>query len=454
MTTSYDPLGVRSTQTTSDGAAHTIRYYPAAETDPSGTSVSYLIGLTRETRTLTGADKDRSVSWYLTNRHGDKTHTLSEAGQPRTHTTYTDYGNPTVDSKHIANPGAIGADPYGFAGEYTTPTGSQPLGVRHYDPSAAAFTTPDDAAAGMLNPYMFAIGDPISFTDPTGTNPAWDWLTDLANWEGMPYVDAGLAVAGLGAAAAAFASGGATLPLAIAAIGALATLPAAANQISRDATGAGFLPGGAETAFNVVALAGGAADLGVAAATAGAKLARTASKLKMPKLQPVQTPEPLTYEAIRESVHATVTANHLNCPTACAAVRQSLLTGKLHLPLGERGGKYLTRMNFAGDAPGEAWFGPLTTEGQVDSVIRYAPSGAVFTGIMGGVPGLTGVKGRAANLLGAGHLYNLVRNRSQVNFLDGYFNGYGVRGLDPTSNNQIPTTYIRYAGQQAVLFEG
>ncbi|MFF6984742.1 RHS repeat-associated core domain-containing protein, partial [Streptomyces sp. NPDC008343] len=166
----YNPAGERLTQTTHtpDGQHNTLTYHPGTETDHNGATANYLTGTTRETRNLTHPDGTTETSYYLTNTHGDKTHTLDTNGNT-THTEYTDYGTPTTPTPHT---GTLTENPYGYAGQYTTPTGHQPLGTRWYDPTNAAFTTPDTPTAGMLNPYTYATGDPINHTDPTGQSPA------------------------------------------------------------------------------------------------------------------------------------------------------------------------------------------------------------------------------------------------------------------------------------------
>jgi hypothetical protein len=85
------------------------------------------------------------------------------------------------------------------------------------------------------------------------------------DWEGLPYADMILAGFALWATAA---SGGAGVPLAIAAIGALATVPSAADQIVECATGEGFLTDQARTALLVIATVSTVADMGVGARSA------------------------------------------------------------------------------------------------------------------------------------------------------------------------------------------
>ncbi|MFJ4964710.1 tRNA nuclease WapA precursor [Streptomyces sp. ADI96-02] len=194
VTNAYNAAGERATQTTRtpDGRANTLTFHPGTETDQNGATATYLTGATRESRTVTPADgQNPQTGYYLTNRHGDKTHTLGANGTETSRSAYTDHGRPLTPA---ARTGAITENPYGYAGEYTTPTGHQPLGTRWYDPKAAAFTGPDTPAAGMLNAYAYATGDPVNFTDPTGRSPkdAWDW-----SQVGIDFLFLGLNVAAL-----------------------------------------------------------------------------------------------------------------------------------------------------------------------------------------------------------------------------------------------------------------
>ncbi|MFJ8762047.1 RHS repeat-associated core domain-containing protein [Streptomyces cyaneofuscatus] len=268
VTHAYNASGERSAQTTHspDGAENAISYHPGTETGSDGTAATYLYGSTRETRTLTHSDGTTDTSYYLTNRHTDKTHTLNDQADTTSHTRYTDYGDPlsTDAASTKARAGDIKENPYGYAGAYTTPTGHQLLGARWYQPETAAFTSPDTPSAGMLNPYTYATGNPIQHTDPTGQSPedAWNWFNDnVLSWEGLPYLDAGLAIAGVAAAA----TGGAGLPLYLALVGLAATLPAAADQATINTTGEGFMPDGIRTAADSVGIVAGGLEGGYAA---------------------------------------------------------------------------------------------------------------------------------------------------------------------------------------------
>ncbi|WP_416238179.1 RHS repeat-associated core domain-containing protein [Streptomyces mutabilis] len=57
--------------------------------------------------------------------------------------------------------------PYRYAGAYADPTGLYKMGHRYYDPTLGRFTQPDPSGQ-ETNPYLYAAGNPVNRTDPTG----------------------------------------------------------------------------------------------------------------------------------------------------------------------------------------------------------------------------------------------------------------------------------------------
>ncbi len=52
------------------------------------------------------------------------------------------------------------------------------MGARSYDPNLARFTTTDPSGQ-ETNPYLYAAGDPINRTDPTGLYGIADFAKDI-----------------------------------------------------------------------------------------------------------------------------------------------------------------------------------------------------------------------------------------------------------------------------------
>jgi RHS repeat-associated protein len=63
------------------------------------------------------------------------------------------------------------ATPYGFAGGYTDPTGLVYMLHRYYNPATGQFLSVDPDLSDTLEPYAYALGDPVNSTDPTGERP-------------------------------------------------------------------------------------------------------------------------------------------------------------------------------------------------------------------------------------------------------------------------------------------
>ena len=67
---------------------------------------------------------------------------------------------------------------FGYAGEYTDPTGYLYLRARYYDPESAQFLTRDPLEATTGNPYGYTDGNPLQYTDPLGL----DWLQNVSDF--------------------------------------------------------------------------------------------------------------------------------------------------------------------------------------------------------------------------------------------------------------------------------
>lgn len=124
---------------------------------------SYLIGTARHARTTTPDVGSGATVYFGTDRHNNVTDLTDHTGQVIARFGYTDYGTPT--HRTDTQPG-LDRNPFGYAGEYTDPEGTQHLGVRDYDPEFARFTTMDTEE--LHNLYAFGDLNPITKVDPTG----------------------------------------------------------------------------------------------------------------------------------------------------------------------------------------------------------------------------------------------------------------------------------------------
>ncbi|MGA5252520.1 RHS repeat-associated core domain-containing protein [Streptomyces pseudogriseolus] len=106
--------------------------------------------------------------YYLTDATGNVLGLADDTGK-RTHTyAYGPTGTPRGTITEAA------PQPFRYAGAYADPTGLYKMGHRYYDPTLGRFTQPDPSGQ-ETNPYLYADGDPVNKTDPTGLG-ALDWL--------------------------------------------------------------------------------------------------------------------------------------------------------------------------------------------------------------------------------------------------------------------------------------
>jgi RHS repeat-associated protein len=95
---------------------------------------------------------------------------VSSSGALTAATSYDAWGNPASSG------GLTSYTPFGFAGGYTDPDGLIYLINRYYDPSTGQFISPDPDLAQTSEPYAYALGNPVGYTDPTGTLPSpFNW---------------------------------------------------------------------------------------------------------------------------------------------------------------------------------------------------------------------------------------------------------------------------------------
>ncbi|MFD5949775.1 RHS repeat-associated core domain-containing protein [Streptomyces collinus] len=101
--------------------------------------------------------------YYLTDATGNVLGLVDDTGE-RTHTyAYDPTGRPRGTTTE-ATP-----QPYRYTGAYLDPTGLYKMGHRYYDPTLGRFTQPDPSGQEK-NPYLYAGGDPVNNSDPSGLN--------------------------------------------------------------------------------------------------------------------------------------------------------------------------------------------------------------------------------------------------------------------------------------------
>ncbi|MER6159536.1 RHS repeat-associated core domain-containing protein [Streptomyces sp. NPDC001868] len=119
-------------------------------------------GFVREpTGTLNSMTTGGKSYYYLTDATGNVLGLVDDSGK-RTHTySYGPAGLPR------ATPTEAAPQPFRYSGAYLDPTGLYKMGARYYDPQVGRFTQPDPSGQEK-NPYLYAAGDPINNSDPTG----------------------------------------------------------------------------------------------------------------------------------------------------------------------------------------------------------------------------------------------------------------------------------------------
>ncbi|MGA8015886.1 MAG: RHS repeat-associated core domain-containing protein [Candidatus Dormiibacterota bacterium] len=118
--------------------------------------------------------------YFLTDALGSVIAVISGSGQTVSDRYgYDPYGNTTYTTGSVANP-------FGYAGGYTDPTGLIHFGARYYDPTSARWSQVDPDASGMSSPYSYAGDDPTNNTDSTGLLPGVNYVNVSVSNNGWP----------------------------------------------------------------------------------------------------------------------------------------------------------------------------------------------------------------------------------------------------------------------------
>lgn len=105
--------------------------------------------------------------YYLTDALGSVRQLADASGDVIYAEVYTPFGE-------VLSSAGVGESSYGFAGEWTDATGMQYLRARYYAPTTGRFVSRDtwtgDGNVPMsYNKWLYGIGNPMSFVDPSGT---------------------------------------------------------------------------------------------------------------------------------------------------------------------------------------------------------------------------------------------------------------------------------------------
>lgn len=152
--------------------ANSILPLAAEDTSASGaTTADYLYGPGGQLASVAagGATYGAVTDWL-----GSVTGLISSSGTQVTSSTYSAYGTASTTDLNASAPGSS----IGYAGSYTQPggTGLDDMRARDYSPATGAFSTVDPMLSATDQPYMYASGDPVTNTDPTGSITCPDWL--------------------------------------------------------------------------------------------------------------------------------------------------------------------------------------------------------------------------------------------------------------------------------------
>ncbi|WP_369796733.1 RHS repeat-associated core domain-containing protein [Cellulomonas sp. URHE0023] len=160
----YDAAGLRATATTGgvteDCTWQSVASIPLLVTDATHAYVYGSASIPLAQITLA----DDTVTYLHTDLIGSVRTTTNRAGDITSDADYDTYGR----SQTTTGTAVSTATPFGYAGEYTDPTGYIYLRARYYDPNSAQFLTRDPLEATTGNPYGYTDGNPLQFTDPLG----------------------------------------------------------------------------------------------------------------------------------------------------------------------------------------------------------------------------------------------------------------------------------------------
>jgi RHS repeat-associated protein len=161
----YNPDGLRTTKTHPDNSTTTFAWdhsagIPLLLTETTaGATTSYLYG--PGGRPYATISPGGTVNYLHHDQLGSTRLITTPTGTITGSATYTEFGQLASSTGTLS--------PIGYAGQYTDKeTGHQYLRARYYDPATGEFLTKDPLTATTGTPYLYAHGNPLNGTDPTG----------------------------------------------------------------------------------------------------------------------------------------------------------------------------------------------------------------------------------------------------------------------------------------------
>lgn len=114
-------------------------------------------------------DRDGTAVWLHQDQAGSIRALTGSDGAILATFAWDAYGLPTTSTGTVSSR-------LGFVGSYTdSDTGFSYLSARVYDPATAQFLTVDPMVGRTRQPYAYAAGDPLGFSDPSGLDPSIRW---------------------------------------------------------------------------------------------------------------------------------------------------------------------------------------------------------------------------------------------------------------------------------------
>jgi RHS repeat-associated protein len=180
-TYTYDATGLRTGATLATGLGTTTEQYTWDTTTPVPTlltdgTYAYLYG--PDDVPVAQIDLGDDTAVYLHHDLVGSVRTVTDGdGGVVCDSDYDPYGRAT-------STGCAPVTRFGYAGQWTDPTGLVYLRARYYDPATAQFLSVDPLVDTTGDPYGYAGGNPLQNTDPLGLDfwqDAGDWAAGFAD---------------------------------------------------------------------------------------------------------------------------------------------------------------------------------------------------------------------------------------------------------------------------------